>query len=325
MKRRRLALWLGAAVAALIGLCVTFAPYLFTELFIVFERDLHVSLMPPTQNAASFRPRPGAPLGEVIDGYWRVQQIAPDTWAIGEPQDAPDNYEYLLVGQSRALLIDAGATRRDIHQALSRLTKLPVTVIPSHLHFDHTNGLSHFTSIALIDTPQTRAREKDGVVRLGRYQYIGSDGPVFRPTQWVKPDEWIDLGGRRVQVLLTPGHTATSVSIHDPERKLLFTGDLIYPTSLYVFLPDSSLSAYRTTAARLLAAMPADTTIYGAHCCRNDGPPQAPWLSMSDLRDVDTAVAAIQAGQAKGRGVFIRRFPVNGRMTLLTLYPLANH
>src|SRR5207342_266540 len=94
-------------------------------------------------------------------------------WAIGEPQDDPDNYEYLLVGRTRALLIDAGATRRDIRPVLAGLTRLPVTVIPTHLHFDHTNGLRHFTDIALIDLPETRARVRDGTVRLGRYQFLG--------------------------------------------------------------------------------------------------------------------------------------------------------
>jgi len=127
-----------------------------------------------------------------------------------------------------------------------------------------------------------------------------------------------------VQVLWTPGHTATSVSIHDPAAKLLFTGDLIYTTTLYAFMPDSSLSAYIATADRLLADMPPDTLIYGAHCCRNDVPAQAPWLQMSDLADVRQAAADILVGKAKGSGFLLRRFPVNARMTLLTFYPFGN-
>ena len=89
-------------------------------------------------------------------------------------------------------------------------------------------------------------------------------------------------------------------------------------------MPDSSLSAYAATADRLLGALPPDTRIYGAHCCRNDGPAQAPWLAMDDLRDVRRAVAAIQDGTAKGDGWLLRRFPVNARMTLVTFYPFGN-
>jgi glyoxylase-like metal-dependent hydrolase (beta-lactamase superfamily II) len=78
---------------------------------------------------------------------------------------------------------------------------------------------------------------------------------MSRLSEWVKPGGYIDLGGRRVRALWTPGHTTTSVSIHDPAAKLLFTGDCM--TSLYAFLPDSSLSAYEATADRLLATIPA--------------------------------------------------------------------
>ena len=94
--------------------------------------------------------------------------------------------------------------------------------------------------------------------------------------------------------------------------------------TLYAFMPDSSLSAYIATADRLLADMPPDTLIYGAHCCRNDVPAQAPWLQMSDLADVRQAAADILDGKAKGRGFLLRRFPVNARMTLLTFYPFGN-
>jgi glyoxylase-like metal-dependent hydrolase (beta-lactamase superfamily II) len=257
-----------------------------------------------------------------------VQQIAPDTYAIGEPQNDPDNYEYLLLGKTRALLIDSGATACDIHPVLSTLTQLPVTVIPTHLHYDHTNGLKYFNSIALIDLPETRSRVTEGMLHLGRYQYMDASdpnrAPVFQVTEWVAPDSYIDLGGRRVQVLWTPGHTATSLSIYDSPAKLLFTGDLIYTTTLYAFMPDSSLSTYEATADRLLAALPADTVIYGAHCCRNDAPAEAPWLGMNDLGDVRRAVQNIRNGQVKGQGLLIRRFPVNTRMTIVTFYPWGN-
>ena len=106
-----------ATVLALAGLALAFAPLAYAELSMVLDR-FNVSLLSPPATA----PLPGIPAGTAVDGYWQVQQIAPDTWAIGEPNNELDNYEYLLVGQSRALLIDAGATTRDIHPVLARLT-----------------------------------------------------------------------------------------------------------------------------------------------------------------------------------------------------------
>jgi len=314
----------GAAIlTALAGVSLAFAPVVYVELARITKS---FPLWPP--ETVSVKPLAGPASGGVIDGFWLQQQIAPDTYAIGEPQNEPDNFEYLLIGKNRALLIDAGATARDIHPALSALTSLPVTVIPTHLHYDHTNGLRNFSSIALIDLPETRARVRDGMVHLGRNQYLNDFGqdppPVFRVTEWIKPDSYIDLGDRRVQVLWTPGHTTTSISVHDPAAKLLFTGDYIYTTTLYAFLPDSSLSSYVATAGRLLAALPGDTLIYGGHCCRNDAPPTAPWLDMNDLRDVRRSVDDIRSGSATGHGFILRRFPVNSRMTIVTFYPFGN-
>ncbi len=322
-KQNRASLWIVvAAVAALLAAGLASAPLVYVELI----HATHSRPAWPTP-LISGTPLAGEPRGTVIDDYWRVQKIAPDTFAIGEPQGDLDNFEYLLIGKNRALLIDAGSTTRDIHPALATLTQLPITVIPTHLHSDHTNGLKNFDSIALIDLPETRSRLIDGKVHLGRHQYMGTGGevaPVFRVAEWVKPDGYIDLGERRVQVLWTPGHTTTSISVRDPAAQLLFTGDLIYPTTLYAFLPDSSLSTYVTTADRLLATLPDDTVIYGAHCCRNDAPPGAPWLDMNDLRDVRRAVENILAGSASSRGFILRRFPVNERMTLVTFYPFGN-
>ena len=318
--------WVGglACAAGVAALLVAVAPYAFAELTMVAAR-LEANVMPAPANPAQFHPLPGKAAGTVVDGHWRVEKIAPDTWAIGEPASEPDNYEYLLVGNRRALLIDSGASRdHDIRRVIAGLTALPVTVIPTHLHHDHTNGLGYFRNIALIDLPETRARAQGNHVRLGRYQF-GRWSPVdFTVTQWIKPGETIDLGGRSVTILSTPGHTTSSVSVWEPGGKRLYTGDFLYPTTLYAFAPGSSLSTYVATINRLLVLLPQNTRLYGAHCCRNDTPPQAPWLSTSDLADTRAAIMKIQAGEIKGRGFIIRRFPVNNRMTMLTLYPLAN-
>jgi glyoxylase-like metal-dependent hydrolase (beta-lactamase superfamily II) len=318
----RWAAGVGIALGLLCGVGLMFAPYVFNELFDV-SLALHFNPLPAPLPGFAHPPK-GPLAGMDMDGHWRAQRIAPDTYALGEPAEDPDNYEYLLVGRTRALLIDGGATRRDIRPVVARLTSLPVTVIPTHLHFDHTVGLRNLTSIALIDLPETRSRVRDGKVYLSHAEFLGEDPPVLAVSDWVKPDGVFDLGGRQVKVLWTPGHTATSISLWDGTNHLLFTGDYLYPTSLFVFTPDASLSAYQATADRLLAMAPPDTRLYGAHCCRNDVPPQAPWLTLADLRDVRAAVIAIRSEKARGRGFIIRRFPVNSRMTLLTLYPFGN-
>lgn len=320
MTRARRSLIAAVVGFAVGGLLLTRLPAAYVELDLVGRR-LGFDWLPQTR--PEHEAKPGAMAGTVVDGHWRVQQVAPGTYALGEPADAPDNYEYLLVGQSRALLIDAGATARDIRPVVSLLTALPVLVAPTHLHYDHTNGLANFNGIGLIDLPATRALAHDGTVHVGRYDVIGAAADV-KVTEWLPANGFIDLGGRRVQLLSTPGHTRTSASFYDPVARLLFAGDLLYPGSLYAFMVDSSLADYEATSARLLGQLPADTRIYAAHCCRNDTVAGAPWLGMNDLADVHRAVEAIRTGHAAASGLLLKRFPVNARMDLLTFYPLDN-
>ena len=74
------------------------------------------------------------------------------------------------------------------------------------------------------------------------------------------PGTVVDLGGRPLKVLSTPGHTQNSVTLFDATSRRLFIGDFIYPTTLYAFLPGASLSA--ATARMLLGMLPADTVLW---------------------------------------------------------------
>jgi glyoxylase-like metal-dependent hydrolase (beta-lactamase superfamily II) len=110
-----------------------------------------------------------------------------------------------------------------------------------------------------------------------------------------------------LRILHVPGHTHSSVALYDAATHLLFAGDFIYPTTLYAFLPGASLAEYRTTTRKLLATLPADTKIWTAHCCRVGERTSAPWLTTADLRDLNTALAAIQSGESHSTGFFPRR------------------
>jgi hydroxyacylglutathione hydrolase len=311
------AVWASGALIVLLGLALLLAPYLYAELSPSLRPD---ALVDPA--------RPELGEGRMVDDYWAVQNIGARTYALGEPRYYQVNYAYLIVGERRALLFDAGSGTRDITGVLRDITHLPVTVMPSHLHFDHIGGIAPFTSIAMIDLPATRADVRNGRFTPSRYEYLGMiDGlvpPTFIVTEWVKPGTTIDLGGRVLRVLHVPGHTHSSVALYDPAAHQLFAGDFIYPTTLYAFLPGASLAEYQATTRALLATLPADTTIWTAHCCRARERTSAPWLTITDLRDLNSALMKIQSGELHSTGFFPRRFPINQQMTLAAGFPWNN-
>jgi hydroxyacylglutathione hydrolase len=266
--------------------------------------------------------------GEMADDYFAIEDLGQGTFAIGEPRYYQQNYSYLIVGETRAVLFDSGSGTRDISSVVGRLTKLPITVIVSHLHFDHLGGIAPFEHVAMIDLPETRADVSGAFFRAKRYEYMGLvDGlaaPSIRVGEWLKPGAIIDLGGRSIRLLSTPGHTPTSVALFDAQNKRLFIGDFIYPTTLYAFLPGASLSAYQGTAKMLLETLPADTVLWTAHCCRKGEGVAAPWLSMKDLKDLDVALTSVRGGQGHAKGFYPRVYPVNEEMTLATGFPWNN-
>jgi hydroxyacylglutathione hydrolase len=266
--------------------------------------------------------------GEMVDDYFAVEQLGEGTFAIGEPRYYQQNYSYLIVGESRAVLFDSGSGSRDISTVVTRLTQLPVTVVVSHLHFDHLGGIDPFGHVAMIDLPEIRKDVSGGMFHPSRYEFMGFVDHLAAPSigiaEWLEPGAIIDLGGRTLKVLSTPGHTPSSVALLDTRLKRLFIGDFIYPTTLYAFLPGASLSAYQQSAKTLLEILPADTVLWTAHCCRHGEGVSAPWLSMQDLRELDTALTGVRAGDGKPRGFYPRVFPVNNQMTLATGFSWNN-
>jgi glyoxylase-like metal-dependent hydrolase (beta-lactamase superfamily II) len=87
-----------------------------------------------------------------------VTRIDDHTFAIAEPRYDQHNLDYLIVGDTRALLFDTGPGVRDIRPLVASLTDRPVTAAFSHLHFDHIGGQAEFASVASLDHPSIRSR-----------------------------------------------------------------------------------------------------------------------------------------------------------------------
>jgi hydroxyacylglutathione hydrolase len=142
----RAAIIIGGVFLLLIAAAAWFAPYVYGELAVWLEPHAIVDSAP----ARLAR-------GRMVDDYFAVEDLGDGTFAIGEPRYYQQNYSYLIVGQTRAVLFDSGSGTRDISGVVAGLTKLPVTVIASHLHFDHLGGIGVFEHVGMIDLPQTRA------------------------------------------------------------------------------------------------------------------------------------------------------------------------
>lgn len=315
---------LGLAVAAIVLAAVS--GFLVFTPFVIVEAYSWLSY--PTVFET---PRPGAGESQGVrwfDDYYAVERLDGRTFAIGEPRHYQGNYSYLILGEHRAILFDSGPGLRDIKPIVEALTDLPITVAASHLHYDHVGNMDRFERVAMLDVPGLRDQvDEDGVFEFGRYEHLGFiDGikpPVMRVTDWWGPGEDIDLGGRTVRVLRTPGHTPYDLMLYDVEGGQLFTGDLIYPTSLLAFLPGSSRGDYLDSTSKLLRQLPTNTELFTGHAAYSEMP-RTPRLSVSDLSDLQKTLEGVREGRREAAGIYPRTYQVNDRIELQTGFPWHN-
>lgn len=261
-----------------------------------------------------------------VDDYYVIEDLGGGAFAIGEPLYGQCNFSYLIVGTMRALLFDAGPGVRDILPVVRSLTTLPLLTLPSHLHFDHSGNLARVGAVALPDLPALRRQNSEAGFALGFYQYLGfiegSSRPAFKVAQWLRPDSAIDLGGRQLTLISVPGHTPESVVLWEPQEQRMFSGDFLYPSQIYAFLPGSNLSDYAASAHRVSAMISEDTVLFGAHGCDVKGHVSTPRLRRHNLVALEGALSAAREHDGPlGRGWYPRVIAVDERMTLLARYP----
>jgi glyoxylase-like metal-dependent hydrolase (beta-lactamase superfamily II) len=122
---------------------------------------------------------PLSPQGELaanerwFDDYYTVAEIDPETFAIGEPRCAQQVFNYLIVGEEEALLFDSGMPLRDISPVVESLTEKPLTVLASHLHYDHVGNHHRFERVAMPDLSVIRDQID------GDWLSLETDAPIF--------------------------------------------------------------------------------------------------------------------------------------------------
>jgi glyoxylase-like metal-dependent hydrolase (beta-lactamase superfamily II) len=237
------------------------------------------------------------------DPWFEIYKVAPGVFAIYEPHQAEEVISYLIVGHKQAVLFDTGMGIGDIHKLTAKLTAHPVVVLNSHTHDDHVGGNWQFTFVYGMDTEFTRTNAKgsreDAQAEITPDQLCGDLPKGFNPkTYATKP--WkishaihdgfkINLGGRTLEVLSTPGHTPDAISLLDRENGLLFTGDTYYPAPIWLFRPETDLDVYVNSVKRLAALAPEIKLVLGAH--------NIPVAEPSVLPRLVAAIQAVRSGE----------------------------
>jgi glyoxylase-like metal-dependent hydrolase (beta-lactamase superfamily II) len=153
-----------------------------------------------------------------------------------------------ITGDETTLIVDTGANAAaasTIHgyASIARPSNR-LLVLNTERHFDHIGGNAYFRERGIdihghasiqrtddefraeisdfnseISNPARRSRHESGVFYHGTH--------LANPNCAIAADSRMDLGGCEVDILLTPGHTPSNISVYVPSDGVLFSGDCL--------------------------------------------------------------------------------------------------
>jgi glyoxylase-like metal-dependent hydrolase (beta-lactamase superfamily II) len=240
--------------------------------------------------------------------WFDVRPLADGVFLIAEPGHVNN---FLVVGDDRAVLLDTGLGVADILSVAEGLAGKPLSVVNSHYHFDHSGGNRQFEDIAihragaeLLAQPAAEGLAEGYMAYTQRlieswrgykelddtFFHLVTADTLIRPlpegfdpagysvvpsraTTLLDDGDEIDLGGRVLQVMHTPGHSPDSICLFDERAGLLFGGDTVNTGPIYAQLEDSDVEAFAGSARRLADLRDSVARVFVCHFMRVDNAP----------------------------------------------------
>ena len=181
--------------------------------------------------------------------WFTVEAIDNDTFAISEYKHWEETHCYLLCGTEKAILFDTGLGVANIKNVVESLTTLPVVVVTTHVHWDHIGGHKYFENIVVHEAEKEwlsvrfpiplQAVKRNLMCKPCDFpeNFVIENYQIFNgtPQRVLRDGDCLDIQGRKLIVIHTPGHSPGHCCFYEPDRKYLFSGDLIYKGCLDAF------------------------------------------------------------------------------------------
>jgi glyoxylase-like metal-dependent hydrolase (beta-lactamase superfamily II) len=202
--------------------------------------------------------------GEIL-----AEPLGPGLLRLSESALCPEerSFFYLVEGDRRRCLIDGGwGIGADPAAVLGTSRAGPgLLAVATHSHYDHighlhrvVERLGHAAEAAILAAPTPEATQampflldRPILARGGRLDVATMAQARCPLTGFLDDGMSVDLGGRRLEVFHTPGHSPGSISLRDSATGTLFCGDVLLPGLIYDDIPGADRIALRASHARM--------------------------------------------------------------------------
>jgi len=172
----------------------------------------------------------------------------------------------IVIGSDGILVVDTLISAKEARRFLADIRKAsakPIRfVVDTHYHFDHAFGNGEFAKAGGVIISHAADREnlkKKGEATLKGATEFGLTAEDMRGTEISLPvltftDRMtIHLGGETAELIrVAPSHTEGSLMVYLPDRKILFTGDILF-TDFHPYLGEGDLEGWCRTLDYILS------------------------------------------------------------------------